>query len=304
MELQIQTQKNQTSKKLEKRVKSLNLLQINDLSQTDLLDYIESLPKVKTFEDALMSMAPMIKDCKESKFYVAGKITYLLGKMFNVQNTMSFDQIEFLTEMILEEYPKLRLNEIEFVMKRIARKANFNRIDPNIILTEIQLYRKEALVEFSRLKREAYDHKIKELDKAKGEVIDGESYYTKNPGKRFQLKLIGIRDRARRRNITEPEIKEFIEYKGIKYVEWKNKIKEEWNKTKLSILDIEEKLFYICSASSNLETKEVEFYAVNPTDTQIVNDLLNQKTQLVKTFNPNYYQFLRNKACELILSDG
>ena len=96
-------------------------------------------PRIKTFDSDLI-IGHLAKQAAAS-----------IGMIFSADG-LSKDGYKFWAEMVLEDYPSLKLVEIKSIFKLAAKKTNYNRIDVNVIFGWVKDYweHREELVSITR----------------------------------------------------------------------------------------------------------------------------------------------------------
>lgn len=105
----------------------------------------------KTVEDVFLSFEPsigiIIKECGEVKARAA--VVYLLAdalEFFNASDTMSDIQVAMTVDLIIEEYPYMKTDDIKLCFKNAMKMKYgqlYNRIDGSIIMSWFREYNKE-----------------------------------------------------------------------------------------------------------------------------------------------------------------
>lgn len=105
----------------------------------------------KRVEDVFLSFEPsigtIIKECGEVKARAA--VVYLLAdalEFFNASDTMSDIQVAMTVDLIMEEYPYMKTDDIKLCFKNAMKMKYgqlYNRIDGSIIMSWFREYNKE-----------------------------------------------------------------------------------------------------------------------------------------------------------------
>ena len=105
----------------------------------------------KTVDDVFLSLEPsigtIIKECGEIKARAA--VVYLIAdalEFFNASETMSDTQVVTTVDLIIEEYPYMKTDDIKLCFKNAMKMKYgklYNRIDGSIIMSWFHEYNKE-----------------------------------------------------------------------------------------------------------------------------------------------------------------
>lgn len=149
-----------------------NLKGLKSWDSKDMNLWIEHTKPIKLLRDIYSDPCPIVGHMNGDKvlIYLCGKIKKNLLKWFGSMH-VSQDVVVSISEIIIEDYSELRLNEIDFFFKRLGQGTYgpvYNNLDLSTIVSKLKKYSEES----GEVISEERDRKHREL---KGSLARGDS---------------------------------------------------------------------------------------------------------------------------------
>lgn len=133
---------------------------------TDLSKVVKSYPKITSMSDIIDNRCPKLSTHPLAHEYVTLSLLKWIPMLYNVTNSITKEQAEVAAEMIIEQWPGLRLNEIAYIIKWNCAQKNYNRIDVNIILRWFSDYADHSSQVIAHQRQQRYKEEIHDRSKA------------------------------------------------------------------------------------------------------------------------------------------